>query len=233
MTCEVNRNLDVIYEDEELLVINKAPGLMVHRSELSRGVKEFALQKARDYVGRHVYPVHRLDRPTSGVLIFALTKDSARQISAQFARRSVRKSYVAIVRGYLATEGLVDWPLEREKGAQPKEAVTRWRTLRTVEFATPVGRYDTARYSQVELVPSTGRRHQLRRHMAHLRHPIVGDVNYGDRHHNRFVRDTLGHHRLMLHAQSIEFVHPQSGETLICNAMIPSCFYTLFEQARS
>jgi len=217
-------DISVLHQDDDLIVIDKPAGLMVHRSALSRGVHEFALQHVRDIVGGHVYPVHRLDRATSGVLLFAKHREAAQAMGGQFARREVRKIYRAVVRGYLDKEGTVDRPLERDKGQEKKAALTHWTVLCSGEIPYPVGRYASARYSILELRPESGRRHQLRRHMAHLRHPIIGDVNYGDRHHNHFFRDELGVRRLMLHAAQLTAKHPVTGRSMQFSAPIPSDF---------
>ena len=216
--------LKILFEDDSLIAIDKPPGLMVHRSELSRGVNEFALQRVRRYVGAKIYTVHRLDRPTSGVLLFAKDQVSATALSAQFARRTVSKSYVAIVRGFMASTGVIAKPLEREVGATPKPATTYWTVDGQWNFAEPTGRYETARYSRLMIQPLTGRRHQIRRHLAHVRHPIIGDVRYGDRHHNHSLARFNELHRLMLHASQLSFLHPVSAEPISVNSTLPDAF---------
>ena len=216
--------MDIIYQDQWLVVIDKPPGLMVHRSAIGRDVTEFALQRVRDLVGQRVYTVHRLDRPTSGLLVFALDKEAARILSGQFARREIEKTYRGLVRGFVEPCGRVEKALEREPGLTPKPANTHWERLSMGVLPYAIGRYPTARYSFLSLHPSTGRRHQIRRHCAHLRHPIVGDVRYGDRHHNHFFRDQLGMGRLFLHAEALEFSHPSLGTPMALRAPVPPQF---------
>lgn len=226
-------SLPILYQDEHCVVIDKPSGLLVHRSRIATGVKEFALQKLRDQLGQHVFPIHRLDRPTSGILLFALDAQSARVLSDQFTAREVTKEYHAVVRGYLHGEGVVDYPLKEEldkladaqadedKAAQ--EAITRYRSLAQIELPFAVGkRYPTSRYSLVQLFPETGRRHQLRRHMAHLRHPIIGDSNHGDNRHNRFFQEHFQLHRLLLAATRLRFQQPVTGETVDIQLPIPT-----------
>ena len=200
------------------MAINKPAGLLVHRSRIDVAAEEFAVQKLRDQIGRLVFPVHRIDRPTSGVLLFALSPDTARSISLQFANRDVKKSYLAIVRGHTPENRRWDEALvekhDRMTDAKAREvkpaqdAVTEFRRLDswTVPFST--GKYPHSRYSLVEASPLTGRKHQLRRHFNHMAHPIVGDTTYGDRRHNRLFREQSGVHRLCLVAKRLIFTHP-------------------------
>ncbi|MEE2789533.1 MAG: pseudouridine synthase [Myxococcota bacterium] len=216
--------VNIVFEDQHFIAIDKPPGLMVHRSELSRGVTEFALQRVRDYLNSKVYTVHRLDRPTSGILIFAKDAGSTKALSAQFARRTVTKKYVAVVRGFLPPVGRVEKKLEREPGQPPKAATTQWRVEGQWTFAEPTGRYETARYSRLIVTPLTGRRHQIRRHFAHLRHPIIGDVRYGDRHHNHSLARFEALNRLMLHAEQLSFDHPSRNDRVTIVSSRPDAF---------
>ena len=217
---------EILYMDQWLVAVDKPAGLMVHRSGLSRGVLRFATDVVGALVGASVHPIHRIDRPTSGVLLFALDKETLREVSGQFARREVLKSYRAVVRGHMEPEGHIDSPLERGPGEPKKEAITLWKTLWQTELQYNVGRYPTARYSMLELTPKTGRRHQLRRHCARLRHPIIGDTSHGDRHHNRFFRETLHLPSLFLFAQSLSVLHPHTGVRLAIHAPLPARFET-------
>jgi tRNA pseudouridine65 synthase len=173
---------------------------------------------------RRVYPVHRLDKPTSGVLLFALSPSAARVISAAFADGRVQKSYLAVVRGCPPEEGVIDHPLVEEPdgiegGAEearvPRPALTEYRRLATAELSHAVGRYPTSRYSLVEICPRTGRRHQIRRHFKHIFHPLVGDTKYGEGRHNRFFRENYGCHRLLLAAVGLTFPHPCGGDITV------------------
>ena len=224
--------LPIIYQDQHLVVIDKPSGLLVHRSRLANDAKVFAMQLLRDQLGQHVYPLHRLDRPTSGLLVFALDSDTARLVNEQWAERSVEKTYHAVVRGYVDDGGIIDYPLKEEldkiadKDArgdkEAQQAVTEYRCLKRIELPFKVSKkHDTSRYSLVELKPKTGRKHQLRRHMSHIRHPIIGDSRHGEGRHNRFFRDQFGCDRLLLAATQIRFQHPHSKEILDLSIDIP------------
>lgn len=225
--------LDILYQDEYLVAINKPSGLLVHRSWLDTHATEFAVQKLRDQIGQHVYPVHRLDRPTSGVLLFVLDKDSARHLMQQFIDQSTEKSYLAVVRGHLE-QGILDYPLkyQYDKIADKKadmtkpaqEAVTEYHCISQTEVPVAVGPYSSSRYSLMELVPKTGRKHQLRRHMKHLRHPIVGDTSHGDGKHNTMFRENFDIHRLLLHAAYLSVIHPKTQQKIEIHAPLTSEF---------
>ncbi|MGM7317376.1 tRNA pseudouridine(65) synthase TruC [Idiomarina sp. ST10R2A5] len=235
------KQLELVYQDEHLAVINKPSGLLVHRSRIASGAREFAMQMLRNQLGRHVYPVHRLDRPTSGLLTFALSSDIARTLTEQLTAREVRKTYHAVVRGYVAESGTIDYALKEEldkladadadtdKEKQP--AVTHYKCLKQVELPYKVSKkHDTTRYSLVQLQPETGRKHQLRRHMAHIRHPIVGDTNHGDGRHNNFFRSHFDINRLLLAATALSFKHPVSGEPVNLEIPLPDEFHRPFTE---
>ncbi|HWB80217.1 MAG TPA: pseudouridine synthase [Nannocystaceae bacterium] len=193
--------LVVLYRDDRLVAVDKPAGMVVHRSEqCPDGVP--VLQNLRNQIRRRVWPLHRLDRATSGVLLFALDADAARQLSQQFERHEIDKRYHAIVRGWTELVGSVDWPLREHPDAPFVQATTSYRRLATLELPIPLGAHATVRYACVEAQPHTGRMHQLRRHFAHLRHPIVGDVRHGDGKHNRIFR-ALGLSGMMLRAVSL------------------------------
>lgn len=229
--------LDILYQDDELIAINKPAGMLVHRSWLDKHETVFAMQTLRDQIGQHVFPIHRLDRPTSGVLLFALNSEMARIMSEQFEQQQVQKSYLAVVRGYLQGEDRVDYPLKvildkiADKFSQPKEpqeAITDYQSLATVEMPYPAGKHQTARYSLVELQPKTGRKHQLRRHMKHLFHPIMGDTKYGDLHQNRALMEKSGVERLMLHSRILSFIHPITLQKIEIIASLDEQWQQLF-----
>lgn len=225
-------DLDILYRDTHFVAVHKPAGLLVHRSFIAPRETRFALQMVRDAIGQRVFPVHRLDKPTSGVLLFALDPETARATADLFKSGRVRKTYLAVVRGYIDESGTIDYPLKEIKdqhiqgqiGDSAYPAVTDFRRLTTAELPHAVDRYPTARYSLVELHPRTGRRHQLRRHMRHLRHPIVGDTKYGVGVHNRFFRDHFGCHRLLLAAAALRFRHPQTGTDVEIRAYIEGPF---------
>ncbi|QAV22497.1 tRNA pseudouridine(65) synthase TruC [Proteus hauseri] len=216
--------LDIIYQDEYLIAVNKPAGWLVHRSWLDRHETVFVMQTLRDQIGQHVFPVHRLDRPTSGVLLMALSSDVARQLSQYFELHKTEKIYHAVVRGYVEEASVIDSPLIEEldkiadkfatQPAQMQECVTHCQPLAIVEKDVAIGRYLTSRFSLLELRPETGRKHQLRRHMSHIRHPIIGDTAHGDLRQNRGVVNNFQSHRLMLHASHLNLIHPITGQAL-------------------
>lgn len=214
--------LTILHRDDALVAIDKPPGLLVHRTALDRHETEFAVQRLRDQIGQPVHPVHRLDRGTSGVLVFALDRDTARTLSDAFAAQQVAKTYLAVVRGWPAAEGVIDHPLQRQPDdaewvdprAQllPQAALTRWRRLATAELPIAGDRHPTTRCALLEVTPETGRRHQIRRHLKHAAHPIVGDATYGKGKLNRDFAALTGCARLLLHCAEMRFAHPRSGE---------------------
>lgn len=215
--------LPILYEDEHFVAVHKPSGLLVHRSPLAQDAETAALQIVRDQLEKHIYPIHRLDRPTSGILLFALSKEAAAAIYEQLSDRSAIKEYWALTRGWLTEAREIDSALDKNqvypepgKEKEPKfqEALTLIEPLQTIELPNAVGRYETARYSLVKAYPKTGRTHQIRRHLTRENHPIIGDTRYGDGSHNAFFREAFDCKRLMLAARSVRFKHPISGEDL-------------------
>jgi tRNA pseudouridine65 synthase len=200
--------LQVLYQDDQLLVVDKPSGLAVHRGWARDG--EVIMSLARAQVGRRVFPVHRLDRGASGVLVLALAVEAARHIAAAFAAGRVRKRYLALVRGIPPACGVIDHPIPRAPGGPRVPAVTAYRRLATFE-----------RYAWLEVVPETGRLHQIRRHLKHLSHPLIGDVRYGKGEHNRLFRTRFGLWRLALHAAELRLEHPATGVPLHLEAPLP------------
>lgn len=231
--CDRNA-FKILYQDDYLVAIHKPAGLLVHRSPIDKHETEFAVQYTRDAVGQKVFPIHRLDKATSGILLFALDSNTARLMGEQFANHTIQKSYLAICRGWPDESGYIDHPLKyrRDKVAdklkreqlEPQTAETAYRTIATTTVDHTIGRYEQQRYCLIELKPKTGRKHQLRRHMVHINHPIIGDVKYGDRHHNHFYNEWLGQHRLYLAATSLEFHHPISHEITRIEAPLEASF---------
>jgi len=205
--------LRLLHLDGVCAVIDKPSGLVVHRSEQSAD-RRTCMSLLRDQLGRHVYPVHRLDRGASGALVFGLDPGSARNLVDAFAARRVAKRYLAVVRGWAPDAGEIDRPLARDSGGRVDAALTSFRCLARAELPCAVGRYPSARYSLLEAEPHTGRTHQLRRHLAGLSHPIVGDVTHGDSRHNRFFRERFASRRLLLHAFGLCLPHPATGAAL-------------------
>ena len=213
--------LNILYRDHHLIAIDKPPGLLVHRTGLDAGETRFAVQLLRDQIGQMVWPAHRLDKGTSGVLLFALDSDTARLIGQAFEQGTgIQKTYQAMVRSWAPAQGLIDHPLKRmpdDMRTQREEiqaAQTRFETLTRGELPLPYGDFPTTRFAKVQLQPLTGRRHQLRRHLKHIAHPILGDTTHGKGPLNRTVTEFIGLQRLWLHAASLSLQHPVTGEAL-------------------
>jgi len=213
----------ILFEDTEFIAIHKPSGILVHRTRISEDTV-FVLQLLRDQVGYHIFPVHRLDRMTSGVLVFGKTKDAASSLSKLFREQQIDKTYLAIVRGHLPATGSIDYALARSPDHQKQPALTDYRTLDQTEIPHAISRYPTSRYSLVEVTPKTGRFHQIRKHFAHLRHPVIGDRPHGDCKHNKYLREKLGIRTMLLHAQSFSFIHPRTQKRVIIDSKLDNSF---------
>jgi tRNA pseudouridine65 synthase len=220
--------LRIIYRDEHYVAISKPESLLVHRSRQARD-HVFALQLLRDQVGRFVYPVHRLDRPTSGVLIFGFTSEAAAALCRLFEERQVHKTYLALVRGITQEQETIDYPLYDDDGETMREAISAYTRLETVQLDDHINDRTRPDYSLVAVVPQTGRTHQIRRHFHHIHHPIIGDTTHGDGIHNRYFREKFSLYRLMLHASCIRFTHPFTNQLLTITAPLPEEFGELFD----
>ena len=236
----MKEELPILFRDDHLIAIHKPAGLLVHRTVLDRHETRFAVQILRDQIGQHVHPVHRLDRGTSGVLLFALDRDVGRRLSAQFEAQQVDKTYLAVVRGIPEESGTIDHPLTRQfddyefrspdSAGEAQNALTHYRRLATIELPHRVDRYPTSRYALLELKPETGRRHQLRRHLKHIAHPIIGDATYGKGRHNRLFQELFGCHRLLLACLEMRLTHPLSAQPLTLKAPLTEDFGLLLEK---
>ncbi|WP_313514730.1 pseudouridine synthase [Sphingobacterium sp.] len=211
--------LEILFEDEDFVAINKPHGLLVHKSSIAADTSEFALQLLRDQIGKKVYPAHRLDRKTAGVLLFSLNKEMDSAIQTAFSQNLIKKEYLAVLRGHTDPEGTIDYPLKKENGTI-QEALTNYQTLATTEIDLPFGKFPTSRYSLVLAKPETGRMHQLRRHFAHIFHPIIGDRPHGCNKQNKLWKDTFQHDTMLLHAKSLAFTHPKTQENIFIQAQI-------------
>lgn len=215
--------LPILFQDEHLVAINKPHNLLVHRSSIAADESVFALQLLRDQLNCWVSPCHRIDRKTSGVLLFALSSEADRAIKKQFELHTCQKKYLALVRGFLPESGTTDRPLEREKGGF-QDAITHYRCLQQVELAIEVSRYPTSRYSLAEISPETGRMHQIRRHFAQLRHYLIGDKTYGECKQNKMFEQKFDLDTMLLHAQELTFQHPFSQQMITIKAPINAEF---------
>ena len=222
--------LTILYADEDLVAVDKPTDLFVHQTNLDRRDRDSVTDRLRNQLEQTVYPLHRLDRPTSGCLLFGRHKECVRAMSYLFTQRQIEKSYTALVRGHLDPTGCVDYPLSRKNRSQKQPAITGWRVRQLGEVDHAIPPHKSARYSLVELFPHTGRWHQLRRHCAHIRHPIIGDTSHGDARHNRLFRTLLSERRLMLHASSLHFEHPlKEDEVCTIRSPLPRAFVKLYE----
>lgn len=220
--------LEIIFEDETFVAINKPHGLLVHRTKLAKDATEFALQILRDQLGMHVYPCHRIDRKTSGVLLFTKDEGSNRKIQIMFADSLINKSYLAIVRGFTLDEERIEYPLRREDG-KIQEAITNYKTIAKTEIDLPFAGQKTSRYSLVQVKPETGRMHQIRKHLDHIRHPIIGDRPHGCNKQNKLFKEKWNMTNMMLHAQYLEFINPITNKTIKINACPSSEFKRTIE----
>ncbi len=218
-------NFDVLFEDEHFVAIVKPAGLLMHRTRISEDTV-FLVQLLRDQIGQRVYPVHRLDRATSGALILGKSAAAASKLGEQFMDKSVDKKYICIVRGWVPETGTIDYALDDpDSGKGRLQAITHFRRIGTSEIDAAIGlRYKTARFSLVEAQLETGRRHQIRKHFAHLNYPVIGDRRHGDVKQNTYFRNVFGLNRMFLHSQSIRFQHPFTDEAMLIQAEVDEEF---------
>jgi tRNA pseudouridine65 synthase len=220
----------ILYRDAHLVAVDKPPGVLVHRTRIDAHAEQVLLQQVRDAIGHRVWPVHRLDKGTSGVLALALESAAARKLADAFAAGAVTKRYLALVRGWPALTGRIEHALaprdddaedmdDDERRAAALPAVTEFVRLATLELPVRVDRYPATRYALLDVRPRTGRRHQIRRHLKHVAHPILGDATFGKGLHNRFLARHTGATRLWLHAHSLTLPHPASGCRLTIEAL--------------
>ncbi|MCG8577154.1 MAG: pseudouridine synthase [Flavobacteriales bacterium] len=222
--------IEALYEDDFILLVNKPNNLLVHPSAYSGGRTEPTLiHYLWKQFDRNLVTLHRLDRKTSGVMIFAKDAESARFIRLQFENNEIKKEYLAVLRGYTSAKGEIDSPIKRADTGEYKEALTSFETLDQIELPFPIQPYSTARYSFVKMSPHTGRMHQLRKHANKISHPIIGDPKYGNRHHNHYFNDELGFGNLFLHAHQLSFIHPSTKQPMHILADIPDFWKMFFD----
>ncbi len=226
----VNKDsVKVLFEDEWCLVVFKPNNLIVHHSYYARNIEETSLTDLiREQGWSEACPVHRLDRKTSGLLLFAKQPAWVADFQSLFENRTIEKKYLALLRGHLETEGEIDSPVKNDRGNY-KEALTKFRCLEHFERDYVIPPYERQRYSLVEMLPVTGRMHQLRIHANKMAHPIINDPKYGNRHHNHYFQNELGIHELFLHASSLKFEHPFTGDIIELQEPLPDFWKTFLE----
>lgn len=224
--------LEILYQDDQLIAVNKPAGLAVHRSKMVGNAEEFLIDLLREQVGGAVHLAHRLDRATSGVLLIARSSGIAAALGQQFMGCDVHKQYLAVVRGWPEPDaGLIDYPLPGSRETGPRrDASTRYRRLATVEVPIELGRYPQQRYALLLAEPETGRFRQIRKHLAHIHHPVIGDCQHGRSDHNRLYKQHFGCHRMLLHAWRLHFSHPLSGVPMSVEAPLDQPYDALLER---
>lgn len=228
----MKNKLEILFEDDYYIAINKPAGVLVHRTSIAKDEEELlAVQLLRDQIGKKVYPLHRIDRPTSGVLLFAKSPEATSLLQPLFPTDAVKKYYLSIVRGHLSEDyGIIDHPLKKKLYGELQEAQTEYWSLSKsdIPFASSK-KYSSSRYSLIKLYPHSGRMHQIRRHMAHARHYVIGDTAHGDNKQNNFFRKQFSLNNMLLHAWKLEFFHPYKKENINITAGLPDYFIKTME----
>lgn len=223
--------IEIIYEDEHCIVVNKTNNVLIHQSHYARNIKDPTLiDLLEQQFNQRFYPVHRLDRKTSGILLFSKQKENVSVFQELFFSDNIEKKYWGIVRGFSAPNGKIDSPVKNPDTKVYKDALTYFKTLTSIQLDIPVHPYPQSRYSLIELTPKTGRMHQLRIHLNKISHPLVGDYKYGDRFHNRMYESQFDCHNLFLHAKQLKFKHPFTKEDLVLKASLNKNWIKIFKQ---
>jgi tRNA pseudouridine65 synthase len=219
--------MQILFEDEHLIAVNKPNGIFVHRTSLDPLADTFVVQMVRDMKGQWVYPVHRLDRKTSGALLLAKSKNVQTKLNEIFRDRDIKKYYLAIVRGFTEDKFVIDYPLKNEN-EKIQEALTTCTTISKIEIPVSSGTFPTSRYSLIHVNPETGRRHQIRRHLAHILHPIIGDRPHGCNKQNKFFLSHFNMNTMLLHASEISFFHPELQTEIVIKAPLGDEFERMY-----
>jgi tRNA pseudouridine65 synthase len=224
--------LEIIFEDKYIICVNKPNNVLVHHAFLSRNVgdEDSLLQLIDKELNLKVYPIHRLDRKTSGMILMAKEKEFVSKFQELFIAKEIQKTYFGVVRGFSPESKIIDSPVKGRDANVHKEALTHLKTLENIILDIPVKPYDSSRYSLVELLPKTGRMHQLRVHSNKISHPLIGDTKYGDKNHDVMFEDNFGWKNLFLHAGQLKFTHPFSLEKLVLKATFPKDWISLFDE---
>lgn len=224
--------LKILFEDAYLIGVEKPNNVLVHHAYHSRNVSnEASLLQLLDVQFQHkFYPIHRLDRKTSGIILLAKHTKFVSKFQELFVQNTIQKTYYGIVRGFAPSTKIIDSPVKGRDGKVHKEALTHFKTIATTSLEIPVKPYDSSRYSLVEMQPKTGRMHQLRVHTSKISHPLIGDIKYGDKNHNMMFEEHFGCKNLFLHAAFLEFKHPFTNEKIALKAQFPLDWHLLFEK---
>lgn len=225
-------NLEVIFEDEYIICVNKPNNVLVHHAHHSRNVadEDSLLQLIFNHKKIKVYPIHRLDRKTSGAILLAKNKEIVSKFQKLFTINEIQKTYFGVVRGFSPDSKIINSPVKGRDAKVHKEALTYLKTLANIVLNIPVKPYDSSRYSLVELSPKTGRMHQLRVHSNKISHPLIGDPKYGDKNHNLMFENNFDMKNMFLHAGKLEFKHPFTLKSLSLNASFSDDWTELFEK---
>lgn len=232
--------ISILYQDQDFVAVYKPEGLMVHRSNIDRHETQFLLQILSEQLEQFLYPINRLDRATSGLMLYAFSSEVAHLLHQQLLNNTASKNYLLVCRGHCPAEGTIDHALKplvdfrKKHKARPEKpaqsAVTRYKRLDTIELDIAVDKYPSSRYSLVQASLLSGRRHQLRRHFKHISHPIIGCPKYGKSTHNRFFAEQLAAPRLLLHSYHMRLAHPRSGKEMTICAEPEGSFSQLLER---
>ncbi len=223
----VDPRVQIIYEDDTIVLVNKPNDLIVHHSKFGGKLDEYSLCQLLNHNRTEtIHPVHRLDRKTSGLILFLKRKDLIADLQLQFESQTVEKTYLALVRGHVLNDGIVDTPIRPEGKNDHKLALTHYQPIARTTVDIPVHPYPQSRYTLIKLSPKTGRMHQLRKHMNKISHPIIGDPKYGNRHHNHMFIDQFSVNHLFLHAVRLAFTHPITLKPMVFSAPVPSFWKT-------
>lgn len=216
--------LSILFEDPYILAILKPNNMLVHHSAMANNKLEekSMVQLLQIQLNKKLYPLHRLDRKTSGIILFAKEKENIKAFQELFINNEIQKTYYGLVRGFIPESGKIDSPVKGRDANKHKDALTYFERLETFEVPIKVGPYNSSRYSIVKLTPKTGRLHQLRIHMNKISHPLIGDPKYGDRFHNRMFEEKFYNEAMFLHAKTLEFKHPFTEEKLVLKADFPT-----------
>jgi len=224
--------LEIIYQDNYCLLVTKPNNVLVHHAHHSRNKidEKSLMQLIENQLGTRYFPIHRLDRKTSGIILLASKKEYVSTFQALFTNKEIKKIYYGVVRGYSKENRIIDSPVKGRDALVYKEAESHLKCLDKIELNIPVKPYDSSRYSLVELTPTTGRMHQLRIHMNKLSTPLINDAKYGDKNHNTMYGDQFGWKNLFLHAGSLAFTHPFTNQELFLKSSFSDDWIQLFEK---